>query len=83
MSNNSLDEYRIVVAAATYDELDKHDLERRTSTKDLPSFIPRVSTISLHSHNKNNRSHELNLLLRSRRTIRTLVILIVRPYYVS
>ena len=35
MSSNSLDEYRILVAAATYDELDKHDLERRTSTKDL------------------------------------------------
>ena len=39
MSNNSLDEYRIVVAAATYDELDKHDLERRTSTKDLQAQL--------------------------------------------
>ena len=39
MSSNSLDEYRILVAAATYDELDKHDLERRTSTKDLQCSV--------------------------------------------
>jgi len=51
MSSNSLDEYRIVVAAATYDELDKHDLERRTSTKDLQcsaaSSVVDASTVDI------------------------------------
>jgi len=50
-NNNSLDEYRIVVAAATYDELDKHDLERRTSTKDLQcsaaSSVVDASTVDI------------------------------------